>query len=237
MRVAVVDDEDRILQEVRGEIEKLKKEEEMDLYVQYYSQARKTSSELETAKPCDLYILDIEMAEMNGIELAKKIRKIQEKAYIVFLTDHSRYALQGYEVKAWQYLLKEELNQKLPSTIRSIYREIEDDKRNVLTLETNQCYERIAYEDIFYIYKEKKKVILVTKKGSRQIRMTMQEIYSRISPNQFVFADRGCIVNVQKIDRMEGRELSLSNGDTIEVTRSHTEEVREKITEYWRARL
>ena len=129
MRVAVADDDDAVLERVRDKIEILKKEKQMDLCVKYYSQARRISTELETTKPCDLYILDIEMAEMNGMALAKKIREMQEKAYIVFLTDHLQYALQGYEVKAWQYILKEDLDKKLSPTIQSIYQEIEDSEK------------------------------------------------------------------------------------------------------------
>lgn len=237
MRVAVADDDDAVLERVRDKIEILKKEKQMDLCVKYYSQARRISTELETTKPCDLYILDIEMAEMNGMALAKKIREMQEKAYIVFLTDHLQYALQGYEVKAWQYILKEDLDKKLSPTIQSIYQEIEDSEKSVLTLDTNLCYERIAYEDIFYIYKEKKNAIIVTKRGNRHIRTTLQEMYNEISQEQFVFVDRGCIVNVQKIDRLKGNELSLSDGKTMTVSRTHTAEVREKIRTYWRDRL
>ena len=56
--------------------------------------------------PYEIYILDIQMGKMNGMELARKIRKMDAKAAILFLTGVKDYALEGYEVGAVRYLLK-----------------------------------------------------------------------------------------------------------------------------------
>lgn len=67
-----------------------------------------------------VYILDIELPDGNGLELAKEIRKIQERAYIVFLTAYEKYALSGYEVRAFHYIIKENMEKKLVQTMRQI---------------------------------------------------------------------------------------------------------------------
>ncbi|MDC9428716.1 two-component system response regulator RgaR, partial [Clostridioides difficile] len=54
----------------------------------------------------DIIFLDIQMKDINGIEVAKKIRKFDEKVEIIFTTAFSEYAPQGYEVRAYRYLVK-----------------------------------------------------------------------------------------------------------------------------------
>ena len=56
--------------------------------------------------PCDILLLDIEMGEMNGMELAKKLRNSNDNLPIIFITGYADYMADGYDVFALHYLLK-----------------------------------------------------------------------------------------------------------------------------------
>lgn len=62
----------------------------------------------------DLYFLDIKMPEINGLELARKIRGSHPGAYIVFVTRYAEYALAGYDtrIKAYHYIMKNQMQEK-----------------------------------------------------------------------------------------------------------------------------
>ena len=108
-RIAIVDDDYMVRESTKAVIERNFKEE--NFQVECFS----TFSQLQSELPQELftvYILDIELPDGNGLELAKEIRKIQERAYIVFLTAYEKYALSGYEVRAFHYIIKENMEKK-----------------------------------------------------------------------------------------------------------------------------
>ena len=109
-RIAIVDDDYMVRESTKAVIERNFKEE--NFQVECFSTFSQLQSEL-SQELFTVYILDIELPDGNGLELAKEIRKIQERAYIVFLTAYEKYALFGYEVRAFHYIIKENMEKKL----------------------------------------------------------------------------------------------------------------------------
>lgn len=109
-RIAIVDDDYMVRESTKAVIERNFKEE--NFQVECFSTFSQLQSEL-SQELFTVYILDIELPDGNGLELAKEIRKIQERAYIVFLTAYEKYALSGYEVRAFHYIIKENMEKKL----------------------------------------------------------------------------------------------------------------------------
>ena len=103
MRIAVCDDEDQFRFQLRDAIDKISAS--MDVIIDTFSDGRKLLERFD-ANPYDVLFLDIEMPAMDGITLAKKLRERSENVFIVFLTSHVEYALEGYEVNALRYLTK-----------------------------------------------------------------------------------------------------------------------------------
>ena len=63
---------------------------------------------------CDILFLDIDLGDQNGIDLARGMRAHNPEAVLIFVTNFSEYAPEGYEVNAFRYLTKADLDQKLP---------------------------------------------------------------------------------------------------------------------------
>ena len=63
----------------------------------------------------DILFLDIDLGKESGIDLARKMRKMNPEAVLIFVTNFSEYAPEGYEVDAFRYLAKSELEKKLPT--------------------------------------------------------------------------------------------------------------------------
>lgn len=101
MKVIYVDDESTLLENFRLTVEGLELIDTLNLF-------RKSEEALKWAQehPVDVAFLDIEIPVMNGIELAKKLKKIDRNIRIVFVTAFEQYALQAFGVEAIGYLLK-----------------------------------------------------------------------------------------------------------------------------------
>ena len=91
----------------------------MDVIVDAFADGRKLIERFEKA-PYEVVFLDIEMPEMDGITLAKKLREMDGNVYLVFLTGHVEYAVEGYEVNALRYLTKPVKEEKLKEVLRFV---------------------------------------------------------------------------------------------------------------------
>ena len=155
-RIAIVDDDYMVRESTKAVIERNFKEE--NFQVECFSTFSQLQSEL-SQELFTVYILDIELPDGNGLELAKEIRKIQERAYIVFLTAYEKYALFGYEVRAFHYIIKENMEKKLVQTMRQICREIGIHVKGQYLVKRAGVFEKVALREICYIYKEQKNSI------------------------------------------------------------------------------
>ena len=215
-RIAIVDDDRFMGQQVK---ERIEQNFESDLFqMECFTAASQLLSEMEE-EWFTVYILDIEMPGVNGLELAEQIRKRQEHAYIIFLTAYEKYALLGYEVRAYHYIIKENMTEKLVRTLQQICRELGTDIRGQYLVKSAGAFEKVALREIYYIYKEQKNSIFVTGRGEKTNRESLKEVRSKLPEEQFVVAERGYIVNLLHVSRMEKGMLTMEM-----VTRLKSEE-------------
>ena len=233
-RMAVVDDEKVYREHVREIAEAAIYEQGIDMDVMCFSSAGSLIEELEDGGRFFAYVLDIEMPGMNGIELAKNIRKVDENAYIIFLTSYSEFAIAGYDVHAYQYVLKDSLKEKMGAMLKQILEEsgIVNDGR-YYTIMTKSRLEKIRISDLIRIYKDGKNVQFVTEKGLFQQRTTLNEVIALLPKDEFVFNERGSIVNLRYVEQIVKNEIILSDHTTLAVGRTHIAEVKRAITKYW----
>lgn len=193
--------------------------------------------DLEEGFHYDICFLDIEMPQMNGLELAKKIRATAQTTYLVFTTSYLQYAVEGYEVKAFSYIPKNLLEEKLEATLLGIFCELQKKDEKYYFVETNSRFERIEYKEIIYVYKNNKNAVFVLNDREVPVRKTLQEVYDQLDSDEFLCIERGYIVNIEHIIKLESKEITLRNGKKLQIGRTHIRDVKETIHGYWRDRL
>ena len=208
-RIAIVDDDYMVRESTKAVIERNFKEE--NFQVECFS----TFSQLQSELSQELFTV-----------------YIQERAYIVFLTAYEKYALFGYEVRAFHYIIKENMEKKLVQTMRQICREIGIHVKGQYLVKRAGVFEKVALREICYIYKEQKNSIFVTLQGKKANRESLKEVAGKLPKEQFVMAERGYIVNLLHVERLEKGMLTMDNGDLIKVGRGHNREIMQKMSEY-----
>ena len=234
MKIAILDAEqiylDLIMQEVHRIFQNIER-------ICQYVDSEGLLHDLEEGVSFDIYFLDVELPGADGMETARKIRKQDAGAYIIFITAFAKYAAESYEVRAYQYILKSQISEKLPKVLRLIAEELQASMVEYYVIETPYSYARIALRDILYIYKEKKYVIFITMQGDFHQRRSISKIWEQLGHKNFVWVDRGVIVNIKKVQRVMKSELILENGSAIKISRSNLQRVRAEIADFWRGKL
>ena len=112
------------------------------------------------AEPQEILFLDIEMPAMDGITLAKKLRERSDSIYIVFLTGHVEYALEGYEVNALRYLTKPIQEDKLREVLRFVMDKSSSKRQLLIKVEGEETL--INVSDIIYLEAQNQYVMIYT---------------------------------------------------------------------------
>ena len=166
MKIVVCDD-DKI---VREQIVALIKEQEQDSEIITFKSGEDI---IKSQIDFDISFLDIEMNELSGIDVAKHIRKEQEKkggerSIIIFITGYREYMEDAFDVNAFHYLVKPVDEQKFYTVFNRALKEaavkFEQEKKSVI-VKCNGMQKRVLLKDIYYIESSNKKVVFHTKDG------------------------------------------------------------------------
>lgn len=163
-----------------------------------------------------VYFLDIEIGQdINGIELARKINDIDKNAIIVMVTSHSEMSQLAlkYHIRALDYIVKD--------SIEGIYKRVDecltfiDEKlresidSEYITIENNQCVEKIRYDDILFFETAKKRTLaLHTYDSYVEFKGTLKDIEDKLD-QRFVKCHRSFIVNKDKVLRIDKKQRIL----------------------------
>ena len=174
----------------------------------------------------DILLLDIEMGAMDGVTLAKKLRKTNQTLQIVFITGYSDYIAEGYEVAALNYLMKPVKEEKLFSVLDRAVDKVRKDEK-ILNLEAAGQMVRIPVYTIRYADVQGNYVTVhaVTDYTSK---MTLSQLEKSLD-DRFHRVGRSAIVNLTKITRVTKTDIYLNDGSVIPLPRGAYEGVNRAI--------
>ena len=208
MEIAVLEDEKII----REHICALIKKQELKSHIEPYAAGEEL---IASGKQFDIVFLDIQMEGMNGIETARRLRKRQEDAVLIFITGMKEYVFDALDLYAFQYLLKPLDEKKFAEVLERAAREVgkKEDKKYLFIKTRNLTLDQT---DILYIESRAKKVEIHTAKAKKTIEIyaSMDELESQLG-EEFYRCHRAYIVNMAYITEYDSESITLTNGDRI----------------------
>ncbi len=170
----------------------------------------------------DLLFLDIEMAEMDGMEVAKKIRELNSNMLIVFITNFPDYVFDGYSVNALGYLMKppkeDILDDIITRSLTSLYR----DSDNIYIIKNIDGLYKIPKENILYFYSEKRQVYCVTLDKSYIFYAKLDKVKNDLE-DDFVRIHQRYLVNPKHIELIK-TDFVYINNMALPISRSYQKE-------------
>ena len=174
---------------------------------------------------CDIAFLDVDFAdrEYTGIDVARQLRELNKTAVIVFVTNYPEYAPEGYEVQAFRYLLKSELNNKLPLYLLQAIQQVTEAKR-IFQIPVGGDILRLPLDNILYMEAQLHTVIAhVMKNRSQELTQysfhsTLTSLENQLSDFGFLRIHKSYLVNMKHIVRYMCKEAILSNGIVLKVS-------------------
>ena len=182
-------------------------------------------------KAWDVLLLDIEMGAMDGVTMAKRVRKSNESAQIVFVTGYADYISEGYEVAALHYLMKPVNKDKLFAVLdRAIVAMQKADR--VILLPINGEMLRIPVSQVQYAEAFSHAVAITTQTDTIQVKMSISEIEKMLGEG-FVRCHRSYLVGLKHISRISKAEVILDSGKVLPLSRSAAPVVHKAFITYY----
>ena len=167
-------------------------------------------------KDYDILLLDIEMGRMDGVTMAKLIRRDNESVQIVFITGYSDYIADGYDVAALHYLIKPVKKEQLWNVLDRAAEKLKKNEKELFLKTADETVvmpvREIRYLDVRQNY------VTVHGKTDVTVKRTLGEFEGELD-ERFFRLGRSCIVNLTCIRRISKTEVILADGSTIPLPR------------------
>ena len=228
VKIAICDDEQNQIESITSIVTSWSTRQGHSCEIHTFASAEAFLFEYEEDKAYDILLLDVEMKNMNGIELAKRIRKDNNRAEIIFITSHFEFVGEGYEVDALHYLIKPISADKLTQVLTKAAEKLSVEPPSVVIScegETVKLYEA----DIFYVESFLHYIVIHTKDREYKIKENISSFKDKLSDN-FYRIHRSYVVSLKYITRISrisvnigGTELPLARGKYNDINRAFIE--------------
>jgi DNA-binding LytR/AlgR family response regulator len=215
-KIAICDDSDADRQYISNLVDRWAARAGYGVWVDGFGSAEQFLFHYAEESDYDILLLDIEMGEMDGVTMAKQLRKHNDTVQIIFITGYSDYISEGYEVAALHYLMKPVKEEKLGSVLDRAAEKLAKNER-VLTFEVGGEMVRvpiyqIRYADVLGNY------VTIHAQSDTTVKMTLADLEKQLD-ERFYRVGRSAIVNLTQISRVTKTEIKLSDGTAIPLPR------------------
>ncbi len=208
-RIAICDDEQNQIEYITSIVASWSAHEGHGCEIRTFASAEAFLFEYEEDKAYDILLLDVEMKNMNGIELAKRIRKDNNRAEIIFITSHFEFVGEGYEVDALHYLIKPISVEKFTQVLTKAAEKLSVEPPPVVIScegETVKLYE----SDILYVESFLHYIVIHTKDNEYKIKENISVFENKVS-NVFYRIHRSYLVSLKYITRISRTSVNIGN--------------------------
>lgn len=230
--VTVLEDDEREQKKLKEYLEKFGSENNVVFCVKVFSSVKEFEEGYEKS---DLVLVDIELPDGNGFKVSESLRKKDESVMIIFVTNMAQYAVKGYEVEAFDFIVKpisyygfsvktERAMVKLRATKK--------EKDKTIVLKTVNSVITLAVSDILYVEVIGHSLVYHTVNGDFDVYGTMQKAAEDLGEAQFEFCNRCYLVNLAHVESVKGYECRLKNV-SLQMSRLKKKFFMEKLNNYY----
>lgn len=178
----------------------------------------------------NIVLLDIEMGEMNGVELAKSIRRKNHEMQIIFVTGYMDYIQDGYDVEALNYLLKPVKEEKLFAVLNRAAEHLKSCEKALLLFINDETVRIPLYEIKFL--EVRKNYVTVHANEEFEVKKTLSDLEKNLDES-FFRTGRSYIINLRFIKKITKSDVYLTDGSIVPLSRGLYDKINRSMIKYF----
>ena len=235
MNIAICDDDINHISYITDILSGYRKEKMISLRWTTFQSGFALLASLDRGEVFDAVLLDIFMSDMNGMDVAKRIRAMNDSMHILFLTSSPLYAVESYTVEATDYLLKPIKKEKLFQSMDRLVSRMDSNAQSGITVrDTEGRITKVLWNQL--VYAEAMGHYVVLHHANDTTTKTLLPFSSLLelllSHGEFVQSHRSYIVNLHYVYRVGKHELIMLNGTQIPLPKSRYQQITNRFRDY-----
>ena len=180
----------------------------------------------------DIVITDIKMPEINGIQLAKKIKNIYPHINFIFITSYTEYVQDVFAVNPVYYVTKPVDKEKFREALTLALDRIKKSKGNTVSFISKYKTIRVRIDDIQYIESMNREIIFHLTDSKKTMIMKLDDVEKNL-PSNFVRCHKSYLVNMNAIQEIANNKIILFSHESIPVAKTRFPDVKKQVLSYW----
>ena len=207
VRIAIVEDEQRVREQLSDYIARYTRQYGTEFEVTAFTDGDEL---LEDYCPrYDILFMDIEMKHLDGMDTARRVRLVDEAVLIVFITNTAQYAINGYSVGAFDYVLKPVPYFSFSQQMKKALAQLQKRARFDLTLPADGGMRRLNTASIYYIESDGHYAHFYTEGEEFSVRGTLKEFEERLSARPFARCNNSFLVNLAQVSGIRQENVKV----------------------------
>lgn len=238
IKIAICDDEVYQLDTTFNLLSTILNEESIDIDMLKFTSSLELLNFLhDNESYFDIVFLDIVMDGINGIDLAKFIRKSDSFVNIIFTTTSKDYLLDGYDVNATSYLLKPIIYKKIKDVILNCIDNITEKTNNFFCVKINKNIYKLNLKDIIYFESSLRKIIIHRENNDNFVfHNKLDKVETEFDITNFVRCHKSYLVNLNYVKEIKNSNLITKNNSKIPISRTYLNSTKESFLDYFTKR-
>lgn len=232
MHLILCDDDNVFLDKLETRIRGLCQKHGIAVGMERYDSSKKMLEGLKDLDTVPVFLIDIDMPEVNGFEVASFLKKWNWECCIGFVSNKDELVFQAFAYHPFFFIRKTHLDEELEPQLLELQKKM-GAKVPKIELQTGRQTVEVALDTIWFVESEKNYLLFYREKDERsdavRARMKIAEAEKELEPHGFVRTHKGYLVNMNYVYRLRENEILLLNGKHVPVSRSYLNQVRMKI--------
>lgn len=238
MKIAICDDNalcrEQIWQIVSGYISRNK----LDISLSVYERGIPLLEDAQRMGGFDIYILDILMPGLNGIQLGLQIRQQDLGGKILYLTSSPEYAVEAFKAQASGYVLKPVREEEFLSVLGDMIQSVYSKKAKSLIIKSRESVIRIPYDSLLYAELVKKTIVYHLVSGKQVESMSIRSTFSEataelLQDKRFALCGNNKVVNLHYVSELDADQLIFRSGQSLYIGRRAGRDLKSVWFDFW----
>lgn len=209
IRIAIVEDDKLMQQELIEVTHRFFKENNLKCETYTFSSAEDFLIEYENNY--NLILMDIDLPNMDGMSAVKKIREHSLDTMVIFVTSLAQYAIEGYKVHAFDYVLKPVNYYNFALTLERILPHLKDNDKSIVIYTNKTSFKKILIDRIKYIEINNHKLIFHTLDGEYETHGALNDYVDMLKDDYFELCNRCYLINLKMVSQVTSDSVIIDN--------------------------
>ncbi|MDD7174834.1 MAG: LytTR family DNA-binding domain-containing protein [Clostridiales bacterium] len=232
LRIAVVEDEEEQLRQIAAQVRRVVEAHGLQAQIEAFSGAQPLLDGYAAGKRMDLILLDIQMPGMDGMAAASALRALDDQVLIVFVTSMAQYALQGYKVNAFDFLVKPLTQEAAEACLHRALRRLRRRAPASLRVRCGAEMRIVPVKQILFAEYSDHRTLLRTREEEIPCAGTISSIEEQLLPHGFFRCHSAFVVNLAMVERLEGADLFVG-GYPVPLSKHRRKQFLSALAAYW----